>query len=65
MLQGRNLVAIAIIVALITGDLVLLLASRADWAVFSWLSLWPYLLFWAAVTALSVYAVLKNGRAVH
>lgn len=66
MLRGRNLAAIAVIVALITGDLALLAATRGGWPAFaSWLALWPYLVLWAAVVVLSVYAVLKNGRPAH
>jgi uncharacterized membrane protein len=63
MLQGKNLVAIVVIVTLVTGDLVFLLARHGEWAVSSsWLALLPYLIAWAAITALSVYTVLKNDE---
>ncbi len=66
MLHGRNLTAIAVIVALITGDLVLVRASHGNGDLLSsWPALWPYLLVWAAITALTVYAVLKNDQTSH
>lgn len=66
MLHGRNLAAIGVIVALITGDLVLVRASHGDgFALSSWPSLLPYLLVWVGITALTIYAVLKNDQTTH